>query len=69
MSESVQLSVKGMKCGGCETNVRGKLEELPGVESVVASHKENSVSVEFDSQQTDLEMVKAVIKKAGFTVE
>ena len=69
MTESVQLTVTGMKCGGCETNVTGKLQAIPGVSSVTASFKENRVSIEFDPTQTDIVALTQVITGAGFAVE
>ena len=68
MIESVVLAVDGMKCGGCETNVRAKLEAIEGVLSVKASFKDKEVSVEFDTEQTTLDAIKEAITGAGFTV-
>lgn len=69
MIESVELTVTGMKCGGCETNVSGALTAIDGVSSVKASSKENTVSVEFDTDKTNLDAIKNAITGAGFTVE
>ncbi len=69
MPESVQLTVTGMKCGGCEANVTGKLQAVAGVQSVVATHKENKVSIDYDAEQTDLATLIQVITDAGFEVE
>jgi len=69
MTESVELTVTGMKCGGCETNVKAKLNSIDGVLSVEASSKEKKVSVEFEESKTDLEAIKTAIAEAGFTVE
>ena len=68
MIESVVLTVTGMKCGGCETNVTGKLEAIDGVLSVKASHKDKEVSVEFDAEKTSLNAIEDAITDAGFTV-
>lgn len=68
-SQEVTLNVTGMKCGGCESNVKGKLTGLDGVLSIDASSKENSVSVKFDEASTSLDEIKQVITEAGFTVE
>lgn len=65
----IELTVTGMKCGGCESNVKGKLEALAGVISVDASCKDNLVSVEFDEAKTDADEIADVITQAGFTVE
>jgi len=68
MIESVVLTVTGMKCGGCETNVTAKLEAINGVLSVKASHKDKEVSIEFDDEQTTLDAIEETITGAGFTV-
>jgi len=69
MGQTVDLSVTGMKCGGCESNVSQKLQALDGVISVTASSKENSVRVEFDPTKTDVDSISTVITDAGFSVE
>lgn len=69
MIESVILTVTGMKCGGCETNITGKLEATNGVISASASFKDNVVSVEYDNEKTSLDTIKNAITDAGFTVE
>lgn len=69
MTESVKLTVTGMKCGGCEANVKSKLGSIDGVLTVEASSKENFVNVEFDSAKTNLEAIKSAIVEIGYTVE
>jgi copper chaperone len=68
MIESVVLTVTGMKCGGCESTVTGKLEAIDGVVSVKASFKDKEVSVEFDAEKTSLDAIENAISEAGFTV-
>jgi copper chaperone len=68
MIESVVLTVTDMKCGGCETNVTGKLEAINGVLSVKASFKDKGVSVEYDTEKTGLDTIKGAITGAGFTI-
>ncbi len=69
MTESIVLSVTGMKCGGCETNVKDKLLAVDGVASVTAVFKSNEVVVEFDGDKVNLDAIKSIITQAGFTVE
>ena len=69
MIQTINLTVTGMKCGGCETSVVGKLTALAGVESAVANFKENVVSVDFDADQIDVDELEDVIIAAGFGVE
>jgi copper chaperone len=69
MIESVVLTVTDMKCGGCETNITGKLEAINGVMSVKASFKDKVVSVDYDAEKTSLDTIKGTITGAGFTVK
>lgn len=69
MSELVSLAVTGMKCGGCETNVKTKLNSVDGVISIEAMSKENKVDVEFDAEKTSIEAISQAITEAGFVVE
>ena len=69
MAESIELTVTGMKCGGCESNVKNKLGAIDGVLAVTASSKEKKVGVDYDAEKTDLAAIKAAIAEAGFTVE
>jgi len=69
MTESVSLTVTGMKCGGCENNVTTKLSALSGVISVKASHQAKEVIVEYDPLQIDLDEIEDTILGAGFIVE
>jgi copper chaperone len=69
MTESVSLTVTGMKCGGCENNLTTKLSSLSGIISVKASHQAKQVDIEFDPSQIDLDEIEDTISDAGFKVE
>lgn len=69
MNESTSITVIGMKCGGCETNVKSTLEALDGVSLVNASSKDNQVDVDFDNDKISLDVIKASIVGAGFEVK
>lgn len=69
MTEIVTLTVTGMKCGGCEANVSSQLSALDGILKVRASSKAKEVEVEFDTEKTDVDAIKAIITKAGYAVE
>ena len=69
MSESVSLAVTGMKCGGCESNVKSKLNSIDGVITVVATSKEKKVDVEYDANRTNLKAISQAISDAGYVVE
>ena len=69
MIQTVLLTVTGMKCGGCESNITDKLKTIDGVLFVKASSKDNEVNVEFDAEKTSLDIIESAIIDAGFTVE
>lgn len=69
MTESIELAVSGMKCGGCEANVKTKLDAIDGVLKVSASSKDKKVNVEFDLERTNVEAIRQAIVAAGFTVD
>lgn len=69
MTEFVSLTVIGLKCGGCEANVTGKLKAIDGVLSVNASFQNKEVGVEFDAEKTTLDAIVDAVTEAGFTVE
>lgn len=64
---SLELNVTGMMCGGCTGSVEAVVSKVDGVIAVKAEHQPaNKVTIDgvFDEAA-----VKAVITKAGFTVE
>lgn len=69
MTQASVITVTGMKCGGCENNIKDKLQAIDGVSSVTASFKDNQVTVEFDPEKVNLEVIQNTITEAGFTVE
>ena len=68
MSETLQLTVTGMTCGGCENAVRRALEQIAGVEEVTASHVANLVGVTFDTSKVTPSALKARIEALGYVV-
>ncbi|WP_045223602.1 heavy-metal-associated domain-containing protein [Methyloterricola oryzae] len=64
-----ELTVNGMKCGGCENNVQDTVKGMPGVVSVVANHKESKVEIEYEEGVADLEEIREAIAGKGFEVE
>ncbi len=62
------LSVKGMKCGGCEATVREAVKSCPGVISVQPNFRENSIEVEYEEGKADLEVISRAISAQGFQV-
>ena len=68
MSDTLQLTVSGMTCGGCEKAVTTALGRLDGVEAVTASHQANLVGVTFDGRKVTYSLIKTRIEELGYEV-
>ena len=66
--ETLQLTVTGMTCGGCESAVKRALQQVEGVEDVSASHAANLVGVTYDPDKVTRAMVKEKIEALGYAV-
>lgn len=63
-----ELTVNGMKCGGCENNVQDTVKACPGVISVSASHRDSRVEIEYEEGVADLDAIREAITGKGFEV-
>lgn len=61
----MKITVNGMMCAHCEANVKKVLEAIDGIESVVASHDENLVTIN-TSKDVDESIIKAAVVDAGY---
>jgi copper chaperone len=68
MLQTVQLTVTGMTCGGCESAVTRALSLIDGVKEVSASHAANLVGVVFDTEKVTRAMLKDRIEELGYAV-
>lgn len=68
MTESASLTVTGMKCGGCESNVTNKLKSIEGIITATASSKDKLVTVEFEPDKTSLKAIAQAITDVGYSV-
>ncbi|MBM3202560.1 heavy-metal-associated domain-containing protein [Candidatus Woesearchaeota archaeon] len=66
---NIVLKVTGMKCGGCENQVREALMACNGVDKVTASHKSATVEVDYNPELTGLDIMRQAITAKGFSVE
>lgn len=69
MSKEISvLNVNGMSCSHCENRVKKVLGELNGVESVTVDLTNKKVTVEYDSEQVNLNSMTEVIEDQGYDV-
>lgn len=65
--KNIELKVEGMMCSGCENRVRNALENIEGVQNVVADHKAKKVEVVCSNEVTE-DIIKEKIENLGFEV-
>lgn len=71
MIVKVDFNVVGeekMHCGGCESRVRFALQQMVGVQQVLADSSTQRISVMFNPGQVTTEEVQQRLKAAGYDV-
>jgi len=64
-NNEMKITVKGMMCGHCEAHVKKTLEAIEGIETAIASHEENLVTLT-TSKEVSEEVLKAAVTDAGY---
>lgn len=63
------FAVHGMACTGCEALIEEALQSQNGIFEVKANFAKNEVCIMYDPEKISFEDMKAVLKKAGYTLE
>ena len=63
--EKMIIKVTGMMCEHCENHVKKAIEAIDGIESAVASHEGNTVTIT-SSKDVDMELVEKAVTDAGY---
>ncbi|MBR0148731.1 MAG: heavy metal translocating P-type ATPase [Lachnospiraceae bacterium] len=63
--KEMKIKVNGMMCAHCEAHVKKALEAIDGIESAVASHEENLVTIT-KSKEVDEALIKEAVTEAGY---
>ena len=69
MSETLNLKIVGehnMHCAGCERSVTFALSHMAGVDNVLTDWTEQSIKVEFSSDEVNLEKIQAELDWIGY---
>ena len=61
----MKITVNGMMCAHCEAHVKKALESIDGIESAVANHEENLVTIT-NTKEVDEAIIKAAVTDAGY---
>ena len=65
--KTLNLTVDGMRCGGCSARLQRVLEALPQVESCKADHVTKDVAVVL-KEDLPLDAIAKAVETAGFKV-
>ena len=61
-----QFNVTGMTCASCQANVTKAVQKLPGVEDVDVSLLGNSMKVDFDPEQINMDAIMEAVERIGY---
>ncbi len=63
--KNMKVKVNGMMCAHCEAHVKKALEAIAGIETAVASHEENQVTITKSGDVSEA-LIKAAVEEAGY---
>lgn len=66
--QTVEFSISGMTCTGCEEHVNHEVNRLSGIIKSTASYENGKAIVEFDSTKTNTVEIKKAINGTGYSV-
>jgi copper chaperone CopZ len=61
------LEIQNLKCGGCANTITTKLSDLKGIEEVVVNNEANTVTFDYENEETLLE-TKELLAKLGYPI-
>lgn len=67
--DTLEFSVKGMTCEGCENTIMKSIKKLDGIAEITASHEKEMAVVSFDTTLTSLADIEKAIVDMGYSVE
>jgi periplasmic mercuric ion binding protein len=69
MKKFVTLSVFGMTCAGCASDVEKALQKVEGVQKTEVNYDQREAMVTYDDAMTGIEALTQATKQAGFSFE
>ncbi|HWR75028.1 MAG TPA: cation transporter [Bacteroidales bacterium] len=64
---TIELSIGGMTCTGCENTIQTNLSKVPGIISVTASYQKGNAVIEYEPGKVDTVKIKEVVDGTGYT--
>jgi len=68
-ASSIEVSIGGMTCTGCEQTIQAGVSKLDGIKSVKASHTAANAFIEYYPDQVDTLKIREAITGTGYTVK
>lgn len=66
--QSASLTIKGMSCKACETEVNNELHKVPGVIDAQTFYNKRKSIVKYDKSKATVEQLKNAVAQAGYKV-
>jgi len=67
--ETKVFNVEGMSCSHCENTIKKAVGALNGVENVMVDLAMKKVSVEYDPDKVELDIIRGTIEDQGYDVK
>ncbi|MFN8241373.1 MAG: cation transporter [Bacteroidales bacterium] len=66
--QTVEVSIAGMTCTGCEQTIQAGVSKIDGVKSIKATFTDGRAVVEYDAMKADTAAIRTAITGAGYRV-
>jgi P-type Cu+ transporter len=64
--KTIKLMISNMHCEGCVRLVESELKEIPGVISAKANLSDQSVTINYDGDESMLQQFRKILNEAGY---
>ena len=68
-SEVKILNVEGMSCSHCENSIKKAVGSLNGVGNVIVDLRSKKVTIEFDPEKVNVDIIKDTIEDQGYDIK
>ena len=65
---TVEFTINGMTCSGCEEHVNYEVNKLAGIIKTNVSYENGNTIVKFDKTKTNIQEIEKAIAKTGYSV-
>jgi copper chaperone CopZ len=66
--QTVEFTISGMTCSGCEETIKHEVNKLNGIIKVEASYENSNAEIQFDNTKTNINEIEKAINSTGYQV-